>query len=499
MYAKSTLPYHRSLTMSKQRLSVEQSPRCASPVASRRTVTVVTLFIGLLAGGCSMISRPDSGCSKDTDCKQDRVCEDRRCVSAREESTTDDADSASEIASPPSATPPTAMRTARFYRGGAGHAGALEVEGPAAQPAMRWEVDLGAVVYASPRLATDAEGVTVAYLGTHAGKLYGIVVDGPEAGTVTLELELGARIWSTPWVDGEMLYVGTDRDELVAVDLRGKVVAWRTRLGGCEKTTAPGPEGSRCDADGGPTVGPDGDLYVGADGVYRLRRDGSIVWHWPSTLAEGERPPHVASTPVVTPDGRVMFGAQDGFVHALDPDGQERWRYKVVADVDGSGWIGADGEFIVGADDGRVYALRRDGSLRWSFVAQKDIRSGVGGDAGERVYVTSHDGNLYALEGSGAVAWVFQTGAPIQSTPVVDAGGNVYVGGQDNALYALTADGTLRWSLEFPGDVDSSVAISPRGTLVVGCDDGHLRAFGAGPTNAPASPKSSTTETARDQ
>ena len=190
---------------------------------------------------------------------------------------------------------------------------------------------------------------------------------------------------------------------------------------------------------------------------------GEVVWHWPASLPEGETPPHVASTPVVTPEGRVLFGAQDGFVHALEADGTERWRYKVVADVDGSGWLGPDGAFIVGADDGRVYALRQDGSLRWSFVAQKDIRSSVGGDGDDRVYVTSHDGALYALGTSGTVDWVFPTAAPMQSTPVVDARGDVYVGGQDNVLYALDAGGKVR-DLDLPGDVDSSVAISPAGS-----------------------------------
>ena len=432
------------------------------------------MFIPLLVGGCSLISRPESGCTKDTDCKQDRICEDRRCVSAREQ--------AEDVPVSPDLSPvsPPKAESARFFRGGPGLGAAASVEGPRTAPSLRWDLDLGAVIYASPRLATDAEGRTVAYVGTHGGRLVGVVVDGEEAGTRVLDLDLGGRMWSTPWLDGAgRLYVGTDADELVAVDLAQRSVAWRTRLGTCKQTTAPGPEGSRCDVDGGPTQGPGGDLYVGADGVYRVTTAGEVVWHWPASLPEGETPPHVASTPVVTPEGRVLFGAQDGFVHALEADGTERWRYKVVADVDGSGWVGPDGAFIVGADDGRVYALRQDGSLRWSFVAQKDIRSSVGGDGEDRVYVTSHDGALYALGTSGTVDWVFPTAAPMQSTPVVDARGDVYVGGQDNVLYALDAGGKVRWTLDLPGDVDSSVAISPAGTLVFGCDDGHLRAYGA--------------------
>lgn len=426
----------------------------------------------------------------DTDCKGDRICEEHRCVSTHDKSEEGPKPSVGEVSAStaPNDAEPSAARFGAFMRGGPGNAGPLSFDAPKERPALAWDLDLGAVISASPRLVVAKADASIAYVGTHGGRLVGVAVEGTREGTIVLDIELGGRIWSTPWVDDEgVLYVGTDADELVAVNLESGKVAWRTKIGTCAQTTAPGPEGARCDVDGGPTQGPGGDLYVGADGVYRLRRDGTVVWHWPSDLGEGERPPHVASTPVVTSDGRVLFGAQDGFVHALDSDGTERWSYKVIADVDGSGWIGEDGEFVVGADDGRVYAIRRDGSLKWSFVAQRDIRSSVGGDGEGRLYVTGHDGFLYALSAAGAVEWVFQTRAPIQSTPVVDASGRVIVGGQDNAIYMLAHDGALVWQLELPADVDSSVALSPEGTLVVGCDDGHLRAYRAGGATQKAS------------
>ena len=469
--------------MSKLSLSnaLERTRRSWRPSRGFVAVGVAAMCVGTPA--CSLLKGSEAGCSKDTDCKGDRICEAHRCVTAHEKSEAAAAEGGGEISASkalPEAADPS-EHFARFARGGPGHAGPLKFEAPSKRPSVAWDLDLGGVIYASPRVVVGEGGEAVAYVGTHAGRLVGVAVDGPRSGTIVLDVDLGGRIWSTPWVDDErVLYVGTDGDELVAVRLSTGEVAWRTKIGSCAQTTAPGPEGARCDVDGGPTQGPGGDLYIGADGVYRIRRDGAVVWRWPAELDEAERPPHVASTPVVTGDGRVLFGGQDGFVRALDPDGTERWRYKVIADVDGSGWIGEDGEFVVGADDGRVYAIRRDGSLKWSFVAQKDIRSSVGGDGEGRLYVTAHDGFLYALSAAGAVEWVFQTDAPIQSTPVVDALGRVIVGGQDNAIYMLAPDGALIWELELPADVDSSVALSPAGTLVVGCDDGHLRAYRPG-------------------
>ena len=383
---------------------------------------------------------------------------------------------------------PTAGQGDRWFRGGPGHAGASTATGPTVEPRELWSIDLGAVVFATPTLTRDADGRLMAFVGTHEGRFVGVVVEGEGAGTIGFDLDLGGRIWGTAaasltTVDGRerlRLYVGNDDDTLFALEPAAKdPIVWRLRLGNCEATRSPGPEGARCDVDGGPTIGPTGDLYVGADGVYRVSPGGEIRWHWPAPEVE-ERAKHVFSSPVVTADGRVYFGGQDGFVTALDAaTGEQRWQYKVTADVDGSGVLGPDGELFIGADDGRVYALRSDGSLRWSFVAQRDIRSSVGIAADGTVYATSFDHNLYSLAPSGEVRWVLPTGGIVHSSPVVDADGTVFFGSQDDRLYAVSPAGKVLWALELGADIDSSVALSETGILVVGADDGTLRAFAA--------------------
>ncbi|MCA9697274.1 MAG: PQQ-like beta-propeller repeat protein, partial [Myxococcales bacterium] len=215
-------------------------------------------------------------------------------------------------------------------------------------------------MFATPSLL-EVDGVTMAFVGTHGGRFVGVVVEGERGGEIAVDLALGGRIWGTAAIaqdeSGPRLYVGNDDDTLFALDPRAEgdaAILWRKVLGNCEDTRAPGPEGARCDVDGGPTVGPDGDLFVGADGVYRLSPAGEIRWHWPPAETE-ERPKHVFSSPVLTADGRLYFGGQDGFVTGLDAKtGEQRWRYAVQADVDGSGVIGSDGELFIGADDGRI-------------------------------------------------------------------------------------------------------------------------------------------------
>lgn len=428
----------------------------------------------VMVSACRPSPASPKGCVSDTECKGARICDGGRCVS---DPTKDGPVATAEVTQPPTQPPGAKTDTSHWRRGGPGHAGPTAGVGPVQTPKLAFEVDLGAVVFSTPRVVATKAGA-VAFVGTHAGRLVGVQLEGDEAGKIAVDVDLGGRIWGSAAVDEDgVIYLGTDEDELHAVDANSGEIKWTKKLGNCEPSTAPGPEGARCDVDGGPTIGPDGDLYVGADGVYRVRRtDGEVVWHYPPRDDE-ERPEHVFSAPAVTVDDHVYVGGQDGYVTALDTAGKLRWQYKVIADVDGSPTIGSDRAIYVGADDGRVYALREDGSLRWSFVAQRDIRSSAASGPDGRIYVTSFDGNLYAIEASGEVAWVLGTGAPIMSSPVVDAEGHIYFGGQDEYLYGVSPSGKVMWRVELPADVDSSVAITQDKMVVVGCDDGFLRGY----------------------
>jgi outer membrane protein assembly factor BamB len=318
------------------------------------------------------------------------------------------------------------------------------------------------------------QGATVAIVATHAGRVFGVVAQGPDAGDVVVEAFVDGIIWSDPLAPGDgYVYFGADDDTLYAMAIDDGRLAWSTRLGECTPARAAGPVGLRCDVDGGPALGPGGDLMVGADGLYRVGRDGAVKWRFPDDEASPRY--HVASRPVAT-ERVIVFGAQDGYVHAVDPEGHERWSVEIGGDVDSDGVVAADGSIVIGGDNGRVYALDPDdGATRWAFATGRDVRGGIalGPDGG--LFAASLDGNLYALSGSGAVRFIVPTQGPIASTPVVDEAGVVYFGSRDDRLYAVTGDGVVRWNLELPDDLDAGVAITPDGTIVVACDDGMLR------------------------
>lgn len=354
---------------------------------------------------------------------------------------------------------------------------------------MQWEHDLGSVIFAAPTIVSHTQGAVgpleptagkdaVSYVGTHAGRFVGVVVDGPRAGTIVVDRLVEGIVWRrAAWDEAGRVYFGADNDELYAMDLGTGDIAWHKRLGNCHPPRAPGPEGVRCDVDGGPTIGPDGDLYVGADGLYRITPQGETRWRVP---AESDVPyaAHVYSIPLVTDDGLVVYGAYDGTLAGVSAgDGTVLWTVSIGADVDGSPVQGPDGTIYVGADDGKMYALTPDGAVQWTFDTHSDIRSAAAVAHDGSLYVPSLDGNMYRLDAAGAAQWVLPAGGPVSATPLIDGAGNVFVGSRDDRLFGVSASGRVMWNVEFPADIDSGAAISPAGTLVVGCDDGKLRAL----------------------
>ena len=142
-------------------------------------------------------------------------------------------------------------------------------------------------------------------------------------------------------------------------------------MGACPQRVGIGPEASRCDVDAGPTVGPDGVVYTGGDGIYAINPDGSLRWHF---VTGG----HVSSAPAVLPDGTVVAGCQDDLIYAIAPNGQKKWDFRAGADVEAAPAIGDDGTIYVGSDDDKLYALAPDGKMLLG-VHHRRRRARVGG------------------------------------------------------------------------------------------------------------------------
>ena len=296
------------------------------------------------ATGCSGAQSRSVGCSKDTDCKDPRVCERGVCVdphpaiaeplAVRAAASESGAHAAAEP-SPSSAPPASGPPPFAMLGGDAHHSGRRGGPAPRTQPAKQWSAAVGGAVAGSPTIGPDG----TIYVAAHDGGLYAIAPDGSQK----WKFAMTDRSWSTPAIaDDGTTYVGSDDDHLYAVTSAGKL-KWKLRLGACDPRGF-GPESSRCDVDGGPTIGPDGTIHVGGDGIHAVWPNGTLRWK----LAT---PEHVASAPALGADGTVYAGCQDDALYAVAPGGKKRWEVRTGNDVDTAPAIGADNTIYVDNDD----------------------------------------------------------------------------------------------------------------------------------------------------
>jgi outer membrane protein assembly factor BamB len=412
-------------------------------------------------------------CGSDRDCKLDRVCEAGVCVWAEGQGTSGRPSGATpQGGGVAAALPQYAVEPAQaMFRLGPSHRGRSPFVLPAGKPEVAWFVQAGGPVVSSPAIAADG---TVLF-GSHDGRLYAVGRDG----ATKWMYATGDIIFGSPAIahDGT-IYIGSDDDHLYALAPTGAKPRWIFQIGACPQRIGVGPEASRCDVDAGPTIGPDGVIYTGGDGVYAINPDGTLRWRF----ATGG---HVASAPAVLSDGTVVAGSQDDLIYGIAPDGTKKWDFRTGGDVDAAPSVGDDGTIYVGSDDHKLYALGGDGTLRWAFTTGGDIRASVAIGNGT-IYVGSFDAQLYAVRLDGTLDWTFRSGDRVVSSALIDAKGAILFGSQDDRLYCLEPDGHPRWSVELGGDVDSSPILAADGTIFVGSDDKKLYALRA--TGSPSGP-----------
>ncbi len=129
----------------------------------------------LAAVACSGKQTPQAGCTKDTDCRDPRVCDRGVCIDPRPSG-----GGATTIPMPPDAavntnavagSPPFAM-----FGGDARHTGRRGGPAPARAPKELWKVPVGGVVVGSPTIGPDG----TIYVASHVGNLSAV----DPAGTV---------------------------------------------------------------------------------------------------------------------------------------------------------------------------------------------------------------------------------------------------------------------------------------------------------------------------
>ncbi|HEY2900520.1 MAG TPA: PQQ-binding-like beta-propeller repeat protein [Polyangia bacterium] len=428
-------------------------------------VWVLVGLLPVLLAACATTMNP---CASDRDCKLQRICDTGHCVWPPPPGARVRPPLAGSVAGAPNAAAPPLFPpivnepVLPMFRLGVLHRGRSPFVLPAKKPAVWWTFPTGGSITSSPAVADDGSVL----FGSHDGRVYSVTHDG----TLRWSHLTGDIIFSSPAIghDGG-IFVGSDDDHLYAFPAGSDKPRFSFQVGSCPQRVGIGPDASRCDVDAGPTIGPDGVIYTGGDGVYAINPDGTLRWRF----ATGG---HVSSAPAVMPDGTVVAGSQDDLVYGINPNGTKRWDFRTGGDVESSPAIGEDGTIYIGSDDSKLYALGPDGVMRWALTTGGDIRASAALGNGD-VYIGSFDALFYAVRLDGTLDWTFRTGDRILSSALIDAKGAVLFGSQDDRLYALEPDGQLRWSVELGGDVDSSPALAADGTIFVGSDDRKLYAL----------------------
>lgn len=322
-------------------------------------------------------------------------------------------------------------------------------------PHVAWAVELDDPIQTAPALLPDGNVV----VGTLGGKLLGVRPDG----TIAFSASLDDRVYASPLIIGERIFVGSDDDRFFGLNAGGGQ-RWSLETEG--------------DADTAATPTPDHGLVFAAGlTLFFARQDGSVVWR-----VRAKR--KIFSSPTVGPDGTVYVGAQDNRLYAVRRVGSVRFQIDLNDDVDCAPALDDDGTLFVGTDGGSVVAVNTEtGEVIWRRDVGGHVRGGLtvtrSHDVVAGVYGPSP--GVVRLRGdTGEQVWRFSvpgTGARefgVHGSPVEDARGNLIFGAQDDAVYALSPAGELRWKLATGGDVDAPVVLVDDGVALAASDDGKL-------------------------
>lgn len=261
--------------------------------------------------------------------------------------------------------------------------------------------------------AWHRDKVVVAF---HGGTL--AVLDD-EDGSVVWEKDLNARLESSPAVGFGLIFLGTDKGDVVAYDIEDGRLVWKRSMGEASVKASPSLAG-RLVCSGN---------YAGL--MFCLDRlDGKEVWRT-DTSRYGGQAGFYASPAIV---GSTLYDARDdGMVFAFDlKTGKVEWSFQTGGPVYGSPAVAptaASPETVfVGSYDHRLYALDgRNGKKLWTFDVGGEV-PGTPTVVGRTVYTSSFATEETIGVDTGSHKKVFSYPSP-GYTPMISDGENLFLAG----------------------------------------------------------------------
>jgi outer membrane protein assembly factor BamB len=297
---------------------------------------------------------------------------------------------------------------------------------------MKWRYKTGEGIKSSPAIGEDG----TIYVGSDDGKLYAIYPDGTKKWSLTIG---GSWVNSAPVIDEYgIIYVTSVAGNNICAVYPNGTKKWDF------KTSS--------DVYSSPVLDNMGTVYCGSHDGYMYAiytSNGTLKWrHGTGTYCGG-----VGAT--VGDDGTIYFGDLLGYLHAVNPNGTQKWKRDVGDNIYSSPTITEEGNIIIGCYDGYIYSFNPDnGAENWRFKVEE---------------------------------WVY-----ISGSPSIDKYGIIYVGAWNGWFYALNPDGTLKWKYKTLDEIFTSAAIGEDGTIYFGAHsveyDAYLYAIKPIEDNAPEIP-----------
>lgn len=309
-----------------------------------------------------------------------------------------------------------------------------------------WELPLGGAVASSPVLVDlPREGEDGALKSDPAAPKDLLLVGTDNGDEIAVDLRTRDELWRystdgkvrrAPVIAEGVVYVSNSREQVFGLDLR--TGAWRWQY------EQPLQAGFTVSGYAGLTYQPSSDggrLYTGfGNGKVAALDAGSGEALWLASVAppEGGDFADCDSTPLLDePGGRLYVAGQQTGVYALDlEDGSQLWRFDVRAAGDLAWVAGSD---LVGSSSLEgVFSLDRSGQLLWRTQVDPGVLSSplVIEDT---VYVAHNESGLLALDrDTGELLARIDPGSGVSSAPVFDPVlQRVYATSNRGVLYGL--------------------------------------------------------------
>ncbi|NJD53243.1 MAG: hypothetical protein FIB07_10285 [Candidatus Methanoperedens sp.] len=312
---------------------------------------------------------------------------------------------------------------------------------------LRWKYKIG-----GPDISAPVVNEGVLFIGSDDNNLYAIDV---KTGKLKWSFPTQGKVY-TPTSKDSMIFAASFDNYIYALDIEGDL-EWKYNTASSMFS---------------PPVAYENVLYGGFDKyAYAIYiNNGSIKWKYET---EG----FIGSTPAIA-QGIVYFGSNDNYIYAIDYENQSLvWKKRTNRGISSSPAV-VNGKVYIGSDDNNFYVFdMRDGTLKWSKRTNGRISSSPA-IIGKKVYIGSEDTFLYAFSiDNGDIIWKFQTNDRIDSSPIVTRD-LVYVGSRDGTIYILDHDGKLVEKYDELESGIKSLALSDNMLFAV-TQNGYVSAFGA--------------------